>query len=241
MIERAKPALSAAIDLLYPPALYCISCGNLIDRSRPYALCDRCRHETDWRFGELPSGHEFGKGFYCAVYTSPVKRLVRNMKYHDKPHIAEYIAEAMADRAAGEPDIAATDIVVPVPMHAVKKRLRGYNQTELIASHLAKLLGIAYAPDMLIKTRPTETLSTKNRDERLLALSDVFTANPAPAPYPPVPAPNPYQDAPAKILLIDDVFTTGSTADACTRALFRAGASSVTLFVFATGAMGIKS
>jgi ComF family protein len=223
-IETVKAAFSAAADMLYPPAIYCVSCGNLIDSSRPYALCDRCRHEIDWRFGELPSGHEFAEGFYCAVYAGPVKRMVRDMKYRDKPYIAQYIAEAMADRAAGEPALASADIIVPVPMHAAKKRRRGYNQTELIAARLAKLMGIPCGPDILIKTMPTEAMSAKNRDERRLALSGAFEAVHVPA---------------MKILLIDDVFTTGATADACARALALAGAPATNLFVFATGAMGI--
>jgi predicted amidophosphoribosyltransferase len=175
------------------------------------------------------------------------------MKYRDKPHIARYIAEAMADRAAGEPEIENADIIIPVPMHAAKKRRRGYNQTELIAAHLAKLLALPYASDVLVKTMATETLSTKNRDERLLALSDAFAIAPAPNAHPSAPAPDAHPQAPAsnahpsvplrgkKILLIDDVFTTGSTADACTRTLLLAGAAAVNLFVFATGAMGLGS
>jgi ComF family protein len=229
MITKAKAVLSIAADMLYPPAIYCISCENLIDSSRPYAICDRCGREIDWRLGELPSNHEFAKGFYCVLYTDPVKRIVRGMKYRDKPYIAQYIAEAMADRAAGEPEIEDADLIVPVPMYAGKKRRRGYNQTELIAAHLSKLISGPCDPNIIFKTIATETLSAKNRDERLIALSDTFAVS-SPTDHNSA-IPTQYIKG-KKILLLDDVFTTGSTADACSRTLLLAGAASVNLFVF---------
>jgi predicted amidophosphoribosyltransferase len=175
--------------------------------------------------------------------------MVRDMKYRDKPYIAESIAEIMAERAAGEADIMDADIIASTPMHISKKRKRGYNQAELIAAHLAKLLGIRYAPDIITKIHPTEALSTKNRDERALLLADAFdvtstnsmiTTSEKSATHPTQPEavqPCAANSAP-RILLIDDVFTTGATADACTQALYKAGAASVDLYVFATGAVG---
>jgi ComF family protein len=161
------------------------------------------------------------------------------MKYHDSPYIARYIAEAMYNRAAGEPEAESADMVIPVPMYALKKRRRGYNQAELIAARLAELLGIAYTPNLLIKTKSTDALSTKNRDERFLSLANVFTVQSEHAGKPSLDANNsglsPIENQ--NILLIDDVFTTGATADACAHALYEAGAASVTLFVFATGAL----
>jgi len=227
-------AMNTAVDLLYPPSIYCVACGNLIDDTRPYAICDRCRREIDWRLGALPSGHEFSAGYYCAAYTGWVKNMVRDMKYHDKPYIAESIAEIMSERAAGETGITDADIIVPTPMYLSKRRRRGYNQAELIAARLAKLLGIRYVPDILAKTQPTEALSTKNRDERALLLADAFTATTNISLGVPIESPRAIvdneilSDTPApRILLIDDVFTTGATADACTRALRKAGAGSV--------------
>jgi ComF family protein len=243
---RGFPAklLEAAAELLYPSSLYCVACGNLIDASRPYALCDTCRSEIAWHRGALPSGHEFRNGWSCVQYSGPIKNMVRDMKYHDRPSTAKNIAEIMADRAAGEDGIMSADIIVPVPMYHAKKRKRGYNQTELIAADLAQRLGIRYAPDILVKTKMTEAMSSKNSDERRLMLTDAFAVNDdagsrAAPDAAPADAASSRVHA-AHILLIDDVFTTGSTADACARTLREAGAASVDLFVFATGALALS-
>jgi ComF family protein len=221
--------IEAAAELLYPSSIYCVACGNLIDASRPYALCDTCRSEIAWGRGALPSGHEFRNGWSCVSYSGPIKNMVRDMKYHDRPSTAKNIAEIMADRAAGEDGIMNADVIIPVPMYRAKKRKRGYNQTELIAADLAQRLGIAYAPDVLIKTKMTEAMSSKNSDERRLMLTDAFAVEDS----------EPSRVHAARVLLIDDVFTTGSTADACARTLCEAGAASVDLFVFATGALAV--
>jgi predicted amidophosphoribosyltransferase len=175
-----------------------------------------------------------------------VKNIVRDMKYHDKPYIAENIAEIMADRAYGDEEIMGADLIIPTPMFAAKKRKRGYNQAELIAARLAELTGIEYAPDILVKNHQTEALSTKNRDERALLLSGAFSADGEKLCVSEfygnisqdISSLNsqPRNGKSARVLLIDDVFTTGATSNACARALYSAGAATVDLFVFATGA-----
>jgi predicted amidophosphoribosyltransferase len=151
---------------------------------------------------------------------------------------------------------AGPSVVIPVPMTEAKRRTRGYDQAEVIARRLAQLIGAPFAGDILRRTRGTAVMSGLGMAERRANMADAFEADPyaierrqeqtpprAPERSPkrtPIRAPEPEQTPPRAlledVLLIDDVFTTGSTADACSLTLKEAGAKRVTLFTFAAGA-----
>jgi ComF family protein len=156
------------------------------------------------------------------------------MKYRDRPAYADAVTALMEARiraAAAEEtgELPAWDALVPVPMHRTKQEKRGYNQADLLARGLAKRLGLPLLQDLLVRNRETGVMSSLSLGERKQNLADAFCIR---------------RGAPAEllqgkeILLLDDVFTTGSTADACAEVLLRAGCTQVDLIVFATGADG---
>lgn len=237
------------LDLIYPSNIYCICCGNIIDDSRPYSLCDTCVRSLKWANGRtcsccgkliqddyLPSlctdcrerRHLFRKGFACVEYGTAERDILHRFKYKDKAYLGRKLAEIMRDRIL--PEEIQPDLILPVPMYKKKEKLRGYNQAAVLAKQLARLMEVPYYGNLLLRSSNTEAMSRLGAAERSRNVQEAFT----------VSAQKSGILRGKRILLVDDIFTTGSTADACTEALHNAGASEVYVFVFAAGANLIK-
>ena len=243
------------LGLIFPVDLYCISCGRpLPPQGREgIALCESCYDGIVWVTGrrcakcgrpldaENPGEvcrdcaaspeHMFGKGLACALYMGTVAEIVRDMKYRGKSWYSGTLAAFMAARYAAETDpetgeCPPHDFLVSVPMTGRKKSVRGYNQAELLTRELSERAGIAYLKDALVRVRDTGVMSSLSSDERRQNLSEAFT----------VPCDMIDILAGKRLLLADDVYTTGSTANACAAVLLAAGAESVDIICFAIGA-----
>lgn len=169
--------------------------------------------------------HSFTKGFSCTTYEGPVKEILSGLKYKGRAYYAKKIADIMTDRAFGFIDDYDLDMIIPVPMYRKKERTRGYNQSELLATMLSKKLGLLLCDDILVKKRSTSSMSSLNSSERRINLHNAFGIG--------------YNDGKAltgkTVLLVDDVYTTGSTVDACAEVLNHNGASGVYVFTFTSG------
>jgi ComF family protein len=115
------------------------------------------------------------------------------------------------------------DLVVPVPLHPLKERERGFNQSALLARHLSRALGIPCDETILRRTKPTETQTHLNRGQRAANMKSAFVIRPGLC-----------LDG-SRIILVDDVFTTGATTSDCARALGQAGAAEVRVWTVARG------
>jgi ComF family protein len=113
------------------------------------------------------------------------------------------------------------DLLVPVPLHRRRLLARRYNQSALLAQVIGRVAGRPVVPDALRRVRPTASLGEKTRRERAEAVEGAFAVRPTRA----------ADIAGRRVLLIDDVLTTGATAGACTRALLAGGAARVELLV----------
>lgn len=237
--------------LFFPDNIYCISCGNLIVDEDDYSLCRKCIDDIRWCEGRLcekcgrmlaPENpkeycrdcqsieHIFEKGYACALYDEDVAEIIRGMKYKNNAHFAESISKLMESRFCAEADnntgeLPQYDLITCIPMNKNKKIIRGYDQAELIAINLAEKICIPYEKDLIQRVIDTPVMSNLGIEERNLNLKDAFVIK--------CDMINKIKNS--KILIIDDVFTTGSTADACSAKLIDAGAKSVDLFVFAIG------
>lgn len=233
------------LDLFYPSNIYCISCGNIIDDSRPYALCDTCVRNLKWANGRTCSlcgkilqadygsdlctdceagGHVFRKGFCCVEYGPAERELMHQFKYRDKAYIGRKLAEIMHDRI--EPENLNPDLILPVPMFRRKEKKRGYNQAAVLAESLAKFMGVPCDRKLLVRGVETEAMSGLGVSERRRNIQNAFSVRRVKIEKP----------AGKTILLVDDIYTTGSTADACASVLLEAGAAAVFVLAFASGA-----
>jgi ComF family protein len=227
--------LSAAADLILPHG--CAACRRAVARSD--ALCASCWSEI--RFIEppfcpvygTPFAHGLGEGTLsvaaladpppfrrarsAAVYADAARRIVHSFKYRDKPHLAQVMARSM--RRAGRDLLADCDLIVPVPLHRWRLWQRRYNQAAALAAVLAELTGIPANPLILQRVKATRRQVGLNPAQRQENVRGAFRV---------------VGDlAGRRVLLVDDVYTSGATVKAATRALLRARAAQVDVLTFA--------
>lgn len=160
-----------------------------------------------------------GKVTSLFLYKGPYKKLIYSIKYKGNHRLAVRLGKMLGERIAEE-----TDIIVPVPLHPRKKRLRGYNQSELIAKGIAETLRVGnIKPEienkLLERRNFTRTQTQKDRADRWENVKNAFRVNPQKAlAYNCTKPPG----KPVHILLVDDVLTTGATLDACATNLLEA-------------------
>jgi ComF family protein len=234
-----KASLRRAVSFLYPPV--CLECGRLT--AGPGALCPQCWQDV--RFIErpycevmgTPFSHDLGKGILSAraIAVPPVfdrlravanhdgacRKMVHALKYQDRLDLAPIMARWMV-RAAGR-HLAEADVVVPVPLHPVQLFMRRFNQSAELARHVAKTADKSFDPVELKRVRRTAHQVGLGRTAREDNVRGAFA----------VTEKGRLQFAGRKIVLVDDVYTTGATVSAATKALKRGGASDITVLVFA--------
>lgn len=227
----------ALIDLVYPPS--CLMCGAAL--SEEGGLCARCwtavpfiekpycqRLGTPFPFdhgGDLISPQAmahppvFAAARAVARYDGPARALVHGLKYSDRHDLVRPMARWMV--RAGAELLAHSDLLVPVPLHWMRLWRRRFNQAALLAGAISEVTGHATAFQALRRVRRTRPQFGLSRHERAENVQGAFRVDPS------VPV------AGQRVLLIDDVFTTGATANAAAHRLIRAGAASVSLLAFA--------
>jgi ComF family protein len=164
-----------------------------------------------------PPDHD---GVLAAVDYGPIaRRLVLRLKYGRKPQFAHVMARLMARHAAAYPDA----LLIPVPLHWTRLWQRGFNQSLLIARCVASHTGQLVHPQALVRTRRTRPLSRLSQKDRAIEVRGVFRLA------------NGFGSLVQgkDVLLVDDVYTSGATANACAKLLKRNGAQSVRILCWA--------
>jgi len=187
----------------------CALCGRpfvsqaAADASVP--LCFACRRGTY----AFDSARSYGE------YNDEMSRAIGLLKYERLTRLGGWFAARLEEKIRTEPEIFAADVAVPVPLHPARQRERGYNQAELIARPLARKLKLPLGAYLLVRTKPRPPRLLLSRRERWQTVRGAYEIRKG------------TRVDNLRVLLIDDVFTTGATLDACARALKSAGAKSV--------------
>ena len=224
MVSVLRRAGQAALDMLFPPR--CVGCGSFgaflchrceegLPRAapprcavcwQPYRgsdLCPKCRRQRP-AFAGLRSPY---------IFRETVRELVHGLKYDHQTALAVPAASLLSRYL--ERDRLAVDILIPVPLYPRRERTRGYNQSALLARGLGRIVGLPVEERALVRERNTPSQAERaSADERRLNVEGAFR----------------YRGEGLRgqrVLLIDDVATTGATLDACARVLREGGAASV--------------
>ena len=151
--------------------------------------------------------------------------MLSEVKYHGNAQLLDFPCLDFAEKVRERLLPYHPEVLVPVPVHQKRLRERGYNQAAEIAERLSRALGIPADPDCLLRVKETKAQKELTDAERALNLLSAFRARDEKLPY-------------RTVVLVDDIYTTGSTAEACTRVLLCAGVKCVLVLVLATGRDG---
>jgi ComF family protein len=236
---RPRRLAVALLDLLLPPTcvtcatpvdvpgLQCGACfGELTTIGEPCCLCCGAPFELAWHAVEggmcqrcLDSPPPFHRARAALSYDKASRRLVLPFKHGDRIELASILARKMAQ--AGKELLREAEILVPVPLHRRRLFVRRYNQSALLAQRLGGMTGRPVMVDALRRLHATESLGAKSAGERRDEVAGAFAVRPR----------RTAAIEGRRILLIDDVMTSGATASACTESLLAAGAASVDVLV----------
>lgn len=183
----------------------CMKCGRPVeDAVQEY--CFECTKKN----------HRYSAGYAALVYNEDMRRAMSGLKFNNRRDNADFFVHELLKGCRSFVEAFAPDMLVPVPIHRSRRRTRGYNQAELLALGLSGHLGIPVI-DALVREKKTLPQKKLSDTERLLNLKGAF-------------APNPDEGKriiAGRILLVDDIYTTGSTLEACTETLLEGGAGEV--------------
>ncbi len=205
----------------------CTSCTALLKRPGPH-ICLRCGVN-------LPSGgaHCYAcrgskaNRYACRLirsaweFNTVSRAVVHGLKYHFADYTADFMGRQLAQRFVQLPELAAAELIIPVPLFAKRLRKRGYNQSELLARSLAYHTGLAWTSGALVRTRDTQSQTHLGRKARQANMTGAFACV------------QPQRVRGKIILLVDDVATTGATLEGCAAALRAAGARYVFALTYA--------
>lgn len=212
--DRICPSCKEKLPYIKEPR--CMKCSKPIEQEDE-EYCSDCHRRN----------YHYEKGYALWVYNDVMKQSIANFKYHSKKEYAKFYVEEILKGYGDRIKSFNPDVIVPVPIHKSKLLERGYNQADILARGIAKGLGYPVLSELLIrnkKTIPQKKLSDK---ERLLNLQEAFQYNPQAERFS-------YKGI-TKVLLVDDIYTTGSTIEACTNVLKDHGVQEINYMVLCIG------
>jgi len=227
--------LEALTDLVYPA--HCLLCGVHLPNRGTIHICDVCLDEVSTFNGHVcrKCGHpcgpyvptetrcpncrrrrlHFERAISSGRYRGPLKKLIWGLKFDCQPVYAVPLGKLMIEAAESHLCLKDVDQVVPVPLHRKRRAERGFNQSEALAQELCRDLGLSLSLDNLRRIRPTPSQTRFTRRQREQNVKGAFaTARPA-------------ECEDKRLLLVDDIMTTGATTSECAKVLYGSGARSV--------------
>ncbi len=189
---------------------HCMRCGKFISTEEEYCGdCKRRQHDFDGGWGLLP-------------YQKEYRQAMVRFKFHGRQEYGAFYGRFMAEHTVTLRNRWNPQVILPVPMHKRKEAMRGYNQAGLLAEYFSKSCGIPVRNDLIKRVGRTKPMKELNPNQRRANLRQAFTAKEEVQQY-------------KRVLLLDDIYTTGSTADALARILKEKGVKKVYILTLCTG------
>lgn len=242
--EKIGRYMDKLIKLAYPFSPYCLVCDAVTLLENEYGICSGCMKKFGWGHIKIDVDKGIRKfqdesfldsAISCTTYGMYERKLVSKLKYGGKTYYSRAIAKIMADRVLSDDEAVGTlidaDYLIPVPIHEKKLKKRGFNQCDLIAKYfryeMPNVFEFELKLDELFRIKDTLPMKNISGYERYLNLENAFIVNEE-------------LDLTGKsIILLDDVYTTGSTAEHCAKTLKRAGAKEVNFICYAVRSIDI--
>lgn len=194
------PWCQDTINYIDEPA--CIKCGKSLENDKEY--CTDC----------MKTEHVFDQAISLYEYSDGIKQSIYRFKYHNKREYAQVYAEEIAHKCGMVIRAWNPQVIIPVPIHVSKLASRGYNQAALIADSLGEQMGIRIDDNYLFRVRKTTPMKELTNIERIKNLQNAFQIKENSIIY-------------KKVLIVDDIYTTGATIDACAKCLKAYGTDKV--------------
>ena len=226
--------LAVFIDLLFPKI--CFGCDIHL-QGEEKILCSNCESTLNFLIDvceicgspENPStcpvcnSNEFvfDKARSVFPFSATVQNLVHELKYNEMKRITKYLGEHVSKYLHNFQPFENIDIIVPVPLHKVKKRARGFNQSEFLSKEISIHMNWLHIPNLILRSRFTDTQTKLDRKQRQKNVSGAFKLN------------NKYNIINKTVLIVDDVFTTGSTVNSICKLLKKNHASRIYVLTLA--------
>lgn len=202
------PACKLSLPFISPPA--CTKCGKPLYHQMHF--CPDCRTVR----------HSFSQAVSVFEYTGLIKQIIHRFKYEAERYLADPMAYWMS-KSLERQNTWQIDSIIPVPLHPRRQQKRGYNQSALLAQGIGRRIKKEVLQNVLIRSRDTPPQYSLGRQQRMINLMDAFEVTLA------------RKIQGKNIVLVDDIYTTGSTADQCSRTLVKAGAQKVYVLTLAAG------
>jgi len=236
-MSKAAVFLNNLLDLLYPPRcplcqrilvrkenLICPSCAGKIPFVRePFCKC--CgkpiqNYEKEYCSDCERGGHYFLEGRASCIYEKGMRHAVDRLKFYNRREYVPFFGRLLAMTAREVFPLWKPSCIIPVPMHPQKRRIRGFDQSVLLARELSRLTGVPCRENLLVRTRFTKESKKLGREKRRKNMRNVFSCA--------CPAGN-------RVVLLDDILTTGITMDEASLALKKAGAVDIYFLTLCIG------
>ena len=196
--------INSALDYFFPPI--CGMCGEINENY----ICNNC-YENIKKIKKCVineyNNRNFSKHLYIFIYEGIIRNKIIEYKFEDKGYLYKMFAKIILSDKKTCNFIKKYDVIIPVPISKKRKKKRGYNQSELVANELAQKLNQDIWTDIIIKKKDNKPQSELNKLERIKNVEDIYEIN------------KPIEVKNKKVLLLDDIYTTGSTVNEIARKL----------------------
>jgi ComF family protein len=218
------------LNVLFP--VFCNGCANLLLKNEK-VICTKCLHKLPFThhhqiketeihktfFGLVP--FEFGASFLYFTKKGISQNLIHNLKYKNRQEIGTYLGNLYANELKDLEIFKEIDFIIPVPLHKKRFHERGYNQVTTFCKAIEKNLTIPMLDDVLIKTQHLKSVTDKSKEGRLAHNKNVFLIE------------NQHKIEGKHLLLVDDVFTTGATIEACAKEILKIKNTKISILTMA--------
>ena len=218
---KIKKILNKIINLIYPNV--CGICGQICEQD----ICEKCKDKIEKIIvckKDIYNEKNFfyDEHMYLFNYKNDIRSKIIEYKFNEKPYMYKAFAQIFINNEKICDFLKSYDIIIPVPIHKKRNNLRGYNQSELIAKEISKeIQNLSIENNVLYKYKNTNPQSLLNKNERIQNAKNAYQIK------------NEQIIKNKKIIIFDDIYTTGSTVNECARVLKQAGAKKIGILTIA--------